>query len=428
MDLSKIIGLGVLGAFLPFITLKRFTEVRRSFIMYVLYLYPFIDLFITPVQFGGFSVFDGIAIISFILIFVRIRFVGQNRKYLALFLLLMAALLVGAVQSEYFGETLVPFIKAILLFFYAKCVMEEINTDPDFGMKLIRTLKIIAIISVIFIAFQVLVGLRFTFYAALNTNTNTGAESSVRYPSFFHDAQKYAQFAAMTSFLFFIETSKKITSSLQKMGLFLAVVVGLVLSGGRAAMLGLAVGAVVLILAGKLKYKLMGSLGVAAVIMAGVLFKEKIPFLNRSESVDESYEIRNNYWQQALRIFDDNQVWGIGIGNYRNYVSQYAKDQYWLLENGDILFFDHPESGYLKFLVEFGIFGFSLSMLFFLLPITTFLKEYLHHKCYTPFFLIASIICWLVSFVTVYTLGDLRIAILLITIVCLLIKSKTVFK
>jgi O-antigen ligase len=162
-------------------------------------------------------------------------------------------------------------------------------------------------------------------------------------------------------------------------------------------------------------------------VLIGVLFQDKIPFLNRSESVDESYEIRNNYWQQALRIYDDHQVWGVGIGNYRNYVSQYAKDQYWLMENGDILYFDHPESGYLKFLVEFGIVGFCLCMLFFLLPIIGFVRDYFRHGCYTPFFLAAAILCFLVSFVTVYTLGDLRIAVLLTTIVCLLIKSKTVF-
>jgi O-antigen ligase len=305
--------------------------------------------------------------------------------------------------------------------------LEEVRDDPAFGLKLIRVLKTLAVISVIVIACQLVIGLRFTFYGALNTNTNTGAESSVRFPSFFHDAQKYALFAAMTSFLFFIDTNPKATTQLKKLGLFFAVVLGLVLSGGRAAMLGLAVGIFFLILFGQLKYKLLGTLGVAAIVLIGVLFQDKIPFLNRSESVDESYEIRNNYWQQALRIYDDHQVWGVGIGNYRNYVSQYAKDQYWLMENGDILYFDHPESGYLKFLVEFGIVGFCLCMLFFLLPIIGFVRDYFRHGCYTPFFLAAAILCFLVSFVTVYTLGDLRIAVLLTTIVCLLIKSKTVF-
>jgi O-antigen ligase len=428
MDLSKIIGLGVFAAFIPYILLKRYTEVRRAYILYLLFLYPFIDLFITPVQYGGFSVFDGVSIISFILIFTRLRFTGQNGKYLILFFLFLAVLMIGAARSEYFAAALIPYLKAILLFFYAKCILEEINEDPAFGFKLIRILKILALISVAFVFLQVVVGLRFTFYAALNTNTNTGAESTLRYPSFFHDAQKYAQFAAMTAFLFLIDTDEKQQSLIKKLGLFFAVVLALILSGGRAAFLGLAVGIFFLILAGRLKYKLLGLAGAAIVGAIGFAYSDKIPLFNRSESVDESYEIRNNYWQKALRIYDDHQVWGIGIGNYRNYVSQYAQDQFWLMENGEILFFDHPESGYLKFLVEFGIVGFCLSMLFFLVPIVSFVGEYVRHKCYTPFFLVASIISWMISFVTVYTLSDLRIATLLTTIVCLLIKSKTVFQ
>jgi O-antigen ligase len=429
MDLSKIIGLGVFAAYVPYILTKRYENARRSYILYLLYLFPFIDLFITPVQYGGLSVFDGVSLISFPLIFNRLQFTfNRNGKYLLLFLVLLGVLMIGAAQSEYFTAALIPYLKAILLFFYGKCLLEEINEDPAFGQQLIKILKVVALVSVGFIAFQVVIGLRFTLYAALNTNTNTGAESSLRYPSFFHDAQKYAQFAAMASFLFFIDTEKKVQTNAKKLGLFVAIVAGLILSGGRAAFLGLCIGIAFLISVGRLKYKLLSTVGVAVIVFIAINYSDKIPLFNRSESVDESYEIRNNYWQQALRIYDDNKVWGIGIGNYRNYVSQYARDQFWVMENGDILYFDHPESGYLKFLVEFGIIGFCLSMLFFLVPIAFFIKGYSQHKCYTPYFLIASILSWMVSFVTVYTLSDLRIAVLLISIVSLLIKYKTVFR
>lgn len=429
MDVSKILGLCVFAGYIPYILLKRYCQVRKAYLLYVLCGFPFMDLFITPVQYGGFFVFEGISLITFVLIFNRLRFsFSANGNYLVLFLVLLAVLLAGAAQSEFFTESLIPYLKAILLFFYAKCLLDEIRNDPAFGLKAIRILQVMALVSVVFVACQLVVGLRFTLYAALNTNTNTGAESALRYPSFFHDAQKYAQFAAMTSFLFFIDAGGKAASTLKKLLLFVALVAGLILSGGRAAFLGLSAAIAFLVAVGRLKYKLLGAAGIAVVGVVGLSFSDRIPLFNRSESVDESYEIRNNYWQQALRIWDDNRLWGIGIGNYRNYVAQYARDQVWIMENGDILYFDHPESGYLKFLVEFGLAGFILSMLFVLLPIASAIRGYLAHHCYTPFFLVASIICWLVSFVTVYTLSDLRIGVLLTSMVCLLIKSKTIFK
>ncbi|EMR02571.1 O-antigen ligase family protein [Cesiribacter andamanensis] len=428
MDLSKLIGLGVFAAYLPFILLKRVEQVRRSYILYILCIYPFIDLFITPVRFGAFTAFDGISLISFLVLFSRLQFTfTKNGRYLTLFLALLFVLLVGAVQSEYVAAALLPFVKLILLFFFAKCILDEVNENPAFGLQLIRLLKIMALISLLVLAFQLVLGLRFTIYPVLNTNTNTGAESALRFPSFFHDAQKYAQFAAMASFLFFINTQQKPLSVLKRLVLFGAVVAGLILSGGRAAFLGLSVGIAFLILMGPLKYKLLGLLGIGMVILIGLSVGDKIPLFNRSESVDESYEIRNRYWQQALRIWEEHQTWGIGIGNYQNYVAQYARDQFWLMENGDILYFDHPESGYLKFLVEFGLIGFILSMLFVLIPVGSFFTAYLRHRCFIPFFLIASIISWMISFTTVYTLSDLRISVLLCTLLCLLIKSNPIF-
>ena len=111
MDLSKLIGIGVFLGFLPYILFKKYSEVRRAYLLFVLYLFPFIDLFITPVQYGGFSVFDGITLVVFLLIFHRLHFSFLvNGKYLVLFILLLAVLFVGALQSEFFVDTLIPFL------------------------------------------------------------------------------------------------------------------------------------------------------------------------------------------------------------------------------------------------------------------------------------------------------------------------------
>src|SRR5690242_18883129 len=73
--------------------------------------------------------------------------------------------------------------------------------------------------------------------------------------------------------------------------------------------------------------------------------------------MEETYAIRNAVWQDAIDIFLKNPFFGIGLGNYSNYVSIHNPDQVWVVDN-EYAYFHHPESGYLKFLTELGVTGF----------------------------------------------------------------------
>ena len=99
----------------------------------------------------------------------------------------------------------------------------------------------------------------------------------------------------------------------------------------------------------------------------------------------------------------------------------HAKDQYWLV-GGEKIYFDHPESGYLKYLAEFGIFGTAGIFAFIFSAICKGLQTFFKKvKDFYIIFLISALITWLVGFYSVYSLSDTRIMILIATITCVLI-------
>jgi O-antigen ligase len=277
--------------------------------------------------------------------------------------------------------------------------------------------------SIIFLGIQVAVGLKFSFYTNLNRNTFVEA---LRYPSFFQDPQKYAQFLSMCSFFFLLKTNKPSESNIRNYLFFLAVVIAMFLTGARAAFSGLCVGLAIVFLGGESKYRTVAIVGGLAGYIIVLLFGEYFPLFNRGESYSESYEFRNQIWQDAVDIFSDNPLLGIGIGNYQSYVEIHAPDQFWYMEDNEIMYFDHPESGYLKMLTEYGLLGLGLLSMFIILPVISALKRYFFKRTDTRiFYFIGAITGWMISYITVYSLSDKRVLIPLTVHICLLITAET---
>ena len=150
-------------------------------------------------------------------------------------------------------------------------------------------------------------------------------------------------------------------------------------------------------------------------------FQDQLPIFKRAD-LEASYIFRQMIWNDALAIHQNHPWFGIGIGNYANYVAVHHPDQFWI-NNNEITYYDHPESGYLKLLVEFGLPGFLL--LLFLILYTMYQNIYVYtktklieHLLYT-----AAIVSWLVGFYTVYSLGDIRIKLLIAIILVLSVAS-----
>ena len=417
MDLKNIISLAAFAVFVVYLLMGK--DAKRSYLLFVLFAFPIIDLFITPVSMGGFKVFD--LITYFALLFI-IRPAAAFSKpwtiYSTLILVLFLVLLIGCLLSEFVQYSLITFAQLFSVFIYAWLLFEECHNHPEFCATVIKALKVSCLISLGFLAIQLTVGLSFALYK-LNPNASS-FDALIRYPSYFQDPQKYGQFLAICSFLFLIEKKKGNKAFLIGAFLFAIVICGIFLSGVRAAFAGLCVGLLIVFAFGEKRYKLMGLACILVGVSAFVLFSEHFALFNRVANVNDSADQRYAYWNGAVAIFSKHPFLGIGLGNYQNYVSIHMQEQYWEYADG-IEYVDHPENGYLKLLAEYGIAGFLIMLSFFITPIVravkALLQDFQGNKMLL--FLIASIVSWMVAFTTMYSFSDLRIFVQVISLLCI---------
>jgi hypothetical protein len=278
-------------------------------------------------------------------------------------------------------------------------------------------IKGVGIFSIIFIFIQYIVGLDFTFYTKLNPNTS--GPDGFRYPSFFHDPQKYGQFIMILSFLYLPSNPKDI--SIKHVVPFLISICAMLLTGSRSALLGFGGGLVVLFIFLNTKIKiLVGSLALIGSILF-FFYSDLSVTLDRVSDFEHDYEFRSSVWKEAFEIFKKHPFLGIGSGNYQRFMEHYSTSQFFIYDN-EIEFFDQPENGYLKILVEFGLFGFIIFLLFFLLPIIRSIPLSSNDTGgVTNYYFIAAIASWLIAFNSVYSIGDKRILLVLVCLLSLLV-------
>jgi O-antigen ligase len=394
---------------------------NKSYIKFVFIAYPFLGIDLLPSVIST-TLFVFITYAFFLFFYKRspIKHAGSP-SYLLLFLFLLSSIGIGLFLSpDLSKDTMTDFVQLLAVFFFAKVLIDEVQLDVSFRTSIFNCMKITLIFSFLFLALQFIIGPSFSF--AKTQNINVAGGMSIRYPSFFQDPQKYAQYLSASSFLMLLLPSK-MNGKTSQLGLLLCALsmIALLFTGGRAGLGGWLIGLLIVIVLGNAQYR-MAIISVAILVSIFIYnFSHTIPIFNRADLAD-SYEFRYAIWQDAFAIFLDHPFFGIGMGNYANYVSMHNPDQYWISDN-DVTFFDHPESGYLKLLTEFGLIGFLAVMFFIIKPIYTGVVLYFKTKDLSLLILVSALFTWLIGFYTVYSFGDIRIKILIISIVCMLIAS-----
>jgi O-antigen ligase len=416
MELKHLLALGTIVTFVIFyiLNLKR----EKAYLTFLLLMIPFIDLNVTPEKYGSISVFDSL---SFFIIFPTFRNLlkfSKNRfLYTFLFFFLITVIFIGAITSEFVQNATFNFIKILSIFIYCKILIAECIKDSKFVNTVIYYLKIGSVLSLVFLLIQISLGMKFTFYPDLNPNIFL--DYSLRYPSFFQDPQKYAQYLSMTSFLFLMKTRKKASYFNINFLIFLLILGAIFLTGSRAAFLGLAFGIVLFIFTQKIRIWLFAIvIGLFASLLL-VKYSASLSLLNRTDDYQSSMDTRSLIWKNNLNIFFTHPLLGIGIGNLHNYIVSHSTDGYYIIDNEVI--YHGTESGYLQFLIEIGIIGFSILLFFLILPIIKAIIGYRKISYPNLVLLILPIFAWMISFATVNSLGDKRILLVLITYLSLLI-------
>lgn len=420
MPLSAALAIVTLLLFLAIIMFSK--NVRRSYLLFSICALPFIDIPVTTANLGSLKVFDALSYLTFAILFKDFIAIGTRPKlYFSLYGTLVVLLLIGSLTSEFVVNSLLSLLSVFPVFIFAKLLINECEMNEDFKNEALLFIKAVGIFSFLFVLAQVIFGLNFTFYP--NLNPNTSGPDGNRYPSFFHDPQKYAQYIAMLSFLYLPFNPKQV--SLKHIIPFIASIYALLLTGGRSALLGLGGGLLILFLLLNARIKII----ILALFIAGCIplyfFSDVFITFDRAGDFESDYAFRSTIWKEAFEIFTENPLLGIGNGNYQKHVQYYSLDQYFIYDN-EVLFFDQPENGYLKILVEFGVFGFVIFLLFFIMPITNAINSFLKgNKNLANFFFIASIVSCLIAFNSVYSLSDRRIMIILVSLVSFLIASES---
>jgi O-antigen ligase len=195
----------------------------------------------------------------------------------------------------------------------------------------------------------------------------------------------------------------------------------LLLTGGRAGLGGWLAGIILLTILGKPMYRAQLTLVLVTLTGFAYILKDQLSIFKRAD-LESSYVFRQMIWNDAIAIYKNNPWFGIGIGNYANYVSLHNPDQFWI-HNNEITFYDHPESGYLKLLVEFGFPAFALLLFMILYIFYQNISSYYHTKMMEFILYSCAILSWLIGFYTVYSLGDIRIKLLIVLVLCLSVAS-----
>lgn len=396
-----------------FVWLLLSRQPRRTYLLFMVYALPFIDLHVTPYQLGGLSVFDAL---SYVILFMQYKdfltIFKPNRFYFVAFCSLIFLLLLGSLTSNFIYNSLLALLSVFPIFIYGRLLVLECIQDEKFIDKMVRGLQFICFLSIAFLGAQMIAGLGLTFYSELNQNTLD--TNGIRYPSFFHDSQKYAQFLAMLSFLFLLNRKNVQRPAFKNLMLFLVVVVAMFLTGGRSAFLGLVAGILFLLLFAGVQYKKYIILSCVAGGIVIAFFSGSLILFNRQDDINNSLDFRESIWREAYDIYQSHPFLGIGVGNYQDYVSRYAQDQYLILED-EVIFLDQPENGYLKILTEFGAPAFLVAFAFILGPVIGSLRAWYKRETDARVMLfIGGIVCWLVSFMSLYSVSDRRNLLVLI--------------
>jgi O-antigen ligase len=418
MSFLKPLGILLIVLFLLWMLFLRGNK-NQQFLFFCFFTFPFMHINLG----AGISLFEIITILFFIIFYKRRsthhpEIIGYGYLLAILTLIILIGLIFSPIDMD--NSSIKNTRRLFPIFIYGKILIEEGLHDDGFVTKLLKAMVWLLAGALLFMAIQMVIGLNFRLVNTLNPNVLIS--KGIRYPGYFSDPQQFSQFLGALSFICLIVWKEK-ENTVWHFLLAAAAVIGILATGGRAGLMGWALGLFIYLMFSKPKNKMIILFLGLILTLVAFFFQEKLSIFNRGTDLNDTFDFRAQIWEDAFEIFLTYPFFGIGIGNYASYVFLHYPDQL-LLINNELVSFDQPESGYLLFLTELGGFGFICIMLFAIIPICKSFFFYFKSKNIMHIQMISAICCWLIGFYSTYSLGDVRLMILIGTIISLMITLR----
>lgn len=424
----------MIGVLIPLLTVLAFGTftgilVFRNFrlepvILCLIYLIPFLDMKVTPSYLGGFKLYDFFAVICALVFWKEMIFTWGYSITSTLAVLVITLIVISGlsiVLSEFPHDLMIKLVKLSSIFVFTRLFIKCCTQNPNFRSDALKAVRSAVVFALCFLFFQVAFGLDFRLYSQLAENTVDPANEQFRYPGIFYDSQASGQFLALGSFLFLdIRKADLRHAKVTYFVLFILICVATLLAGSRSALGGLIIALTLYSIFKSTQTRVATAVVAIVVVCLSLTGFSSLPkILKRTENLDADYQFRKSLWTEAVSITEKHRLMGIGLGNYQDYIIKHLPHQYLELEDGSYLYFDQPENGYLKILVELGAVGLATCLLLIGLPMMNSVYRYAIGEIDSGVLVhIASIITWLIAFNTVYSIYDYRILIM-IAIQCL---------
>lgn len=402
---------------------------------------PVVGFILPPRQFG-ISFLDVIEILISLVIFGRMAvrakdvptFIPHGLPFLALLFILPTVIIaIDPVHS------FIEFIRLVGLYLIFVTVVDRVQDK-----RILERLNIYLAISIIIISLSIYVQ-RLTGISLSGSSLNLNALTYVgnvfiqRPSGLFQDPQKAAQFlAALIVYLFTIFSFGGIEKGNRKKIVVIAIVSGFIalfLTASRNAIVACILTTLFAYLflwkgpaIKKIAFIMVPTIIIALslAIVGGNVIKRVVPNVYaRFTTVEQSTSGRLAIWNKAWNIFLENPVSGVGPGNYKGYLISKNPSLKRYSEHGGFVP-SQPESGYLKIIVETGFFG-ILAMLFLSAWIVKQFIKNRRLKINNMYIWATSLsmLVYLMTFITLFTPGDARNALLFIILLAFMsIKIK----
>lgn len=373
-------------------------------------LFPFLDLGMTV---GGLSIKVFSIASTFFLIFNFNTLYKLAKKY---YLIIIYAIILffTSIVSEFRVDSLLTItdkLRPAIVFLAAIIVFDGI--DENSRLKLFAKYMKWPIIMVLFFGFmQVFVNQHFSVFYTL-WDRETRISSCLPDP----------QIAGCTTAILATYTWNKYLNGkyiFQLLIFALLVYIGLQ-TGSKAFFLGLILGicSSFIFIRQKAKYSIIIII-IGIVLMLTQEYWSNLYIFERLSKTETSLEGRYEfYWLAAIEIFKHNWATGIGSGVFQHYIEKYNIPMIHQQSDGIEIYASQPESGYLLWLDELGIF----SVIYIIIMRYFILKRYGNRQIN-----ISMIVPWFVAFVSLYNLQSNMLIYVLFTIlalICLQSKTKT---